>query len=95
MVVIGNKSIKELLGEVISDKSEKTRTVLVKTVKMHPLYKKRFIVRKKYFILSSLYRSTPKNENAACPEKNRSLRKSIKWNQWLAVGMNASGGTFR
>jgi len=49
MVVIGNKSIKELLWEVISDKTEKTRTVLVKTVKMHPLYKKRFIVRKKYY----------------------------------------------
>jgi small subunit ribosomal protein S17 len=49
MVVIGNKSIKELLGEVISDKMDKSRTVLVKTVKMHPLYKKRFIVRKKYY----------------------------------------------
>ncbi len=49
MVVIGNKSIKELLWEVVSDKTEKSRTVLVKSVKMHPLYKKRFIVRKKYY----------------------------------------------
>ncbi len=49
MVVIGNKSIKELLWEVISDKTDKTRTVLVKTVKMHPLYKKRFIVKKRYY----------------------------------------------
>jgi len=49
MVVIGNKSIKELLWEVVSDKTDKSRTVLVKTVKMHPLYKKRFIVRKKYY----------------------------------------------
>ncbi|MFA6256162.1 MAG: 30S ribosomal protein S17 [Candidatus Absconditabacterales bacterium] len=49
MVVIGNKSIKELIGEVISDKTNKSRTVLVKSVKMHPLYKKRFIVRKKYY----------------------------------------------
>lgn len=49
MVVIGNKSIKELLWEVISDKTDKSRTVLVKAVKMHPLYKKRFIVRKKYY----------------------------------------------
>ncbi|MFA7298732.1 MAG: 30S ribosomal protein S17 [Candidatus Absconditabacterales bacterium] len=47
--MIGNKSIKELLGEVIGDKTDKTRTVLVKTVKIHPLYKKRFIVRKKYY----------------------------------------------
>jgi small subunit ribosomal protein S17 len=49
MVIIGNKSIKELIGEVISDKLDTTRTVLVKTVKTHPLYKKRFIVRKKYY----------------------------------------------
>lgn len=49
MVVIGNKSIKELLWEVISDKTDKSRTVLVKTIKMHPLYKKRFVVRKKYY----------------------------------------------
>jgi len=50
MVVIGNKSIKELIWEVISDKNDKSRTVLVKTVKMHPLYKKRFIVKKKYYM---------------------------------------------
>ena len=49
MVVIWNKSIKEFIWEVISDKTDKTRTVLVKSVKMHPLYKKRFIVRKKYY----------------------------------------------
>ena len=28
---------------------DKTRVVLVKSVKVHPLYKKRFIVRKKYY----------------------------------------------
>jgi len=50
MVVIGNKSIKEFLWEVVSDKTDKSRTVLVKSVKMHPLYKKRFIVRKKYYV---------------------------------------------
>lgn len=49
MVIIWNKSIKELIGEVISDKVDTTRTVLVKAVKVHPLYKKRFIVRKKYY----------------------------------------------
>ena len=27
----------------------KTRVVMVKSVKVHPLYKKRFIVRKKYY----------------------------------------------
>ncbi len=49
MVIIWNKSIKELIGEVISDKVDTTRTVLVKTVKVHPLYKKRFVVRRKYY----------------------------------------------
>lgn len=49
MTIIGNKNIKELIGEVVSDKMNKTRVVMVKNVKMHPLYKKRFIVRKKYY----------------------------------------------
>ena len=50
MAIIWNKSIKELTGEVVSDKLNTTRTVLVKLVKMHPLYKKRFIVKKKYYV---------------------------------------------
>ncbi len=50
MVMIWNKNIKELIWEVISDKTAKTRTVLVKTVKTHPVYKKRFVVTKKYYI---------------------------------------------
>ncbi|HOG15031.1 MAG TPA: 30S ribosomal protein S17 [Candidatus Absconditabacterales bacterium] len=49
MTVIGDKNIKELIGEVVSDKTNKTRTVLVKSVKMHPIYKKRFVVSKKYY----------------------------------------------
>lgn len=50
MAIIWNKNIKELIGEVISDKTDKTRIVLVKSVKIHPLYRKRFIVRKKYYV---------------------------------------------
>lgn len=50
MAIIWNKNIKEFVGEVISDKTDKTRIVLVKTVKVHPIYKKRFIVRKKYYV---------------------------------------------
>ncbi len=49
MAIIWNKNIKELIGEVISDKTDKTRVVLVKSVKVHPLYRKRFVVRKKYY----------------------------------------------
>ena len=50
MAILWNKSIKEFIGEVISDKTSQTRIVLVKSVQMHPLYKKRFIVKKKYYV---------------------------------------------
>ena len=49
MTIMGEKNIKELLGEVVSDKMDQTCVVLVKSVKMHPIYKKRFVVRKKYY----------------------------------------------
>lgn len=50
MAIIGGKSIKEFEWVVISDKNDKTRTVLVKTVKLHSLYKKRYVVSKKYYV---------------------------------------------
>lgn len=50
MAIIWSKNIKEFAWEVISDKTDKTRVVLVKTVQMHPLYKKRFTVKKKYYV---------------------------------------------
>lgn len=50
MAIIGGKSIKELEGVVVSDKNDKTRTVLVRTVKKHALYKKRFVVTKKFYV---------------------------------------------
>ena len=49
MTIIGEKNIKELIGEVVSDKMDQTCVVLVKSVKMHTIYKKRFVVRKKYY----------------------------------------------
>ena len=49
MTIIGEKNIKELIGEVVSDKMNQTCVVLVKSVKMHPIYKKRVVVSKKYF----------------------------------------------
>jgi ribosomal protein S17 len=42
MTVIGEKNIKELVGEVVSDKMMNTRVVVVRSVKVHPIYKKRF-----------------------------------------------------
>ncbi|PPE04929.1 30S ribosomal protein S17 [Entomoplasma ellychniae] len=41
-------SRKILVGKVVSDKMEKTITVLVETYKNHPIYKKRVKYSKKY-----------------------------------------------
>jgi small subunit ribosomal protein S17 len=49
MTIIAGKNIKELVGAVVSTKMTKTITVKVDTVKMHPLYKKRFVRSKKYY----------------------------------------------
>lgn len=38
----------ELVGRVVSDKNDKTITVLVETYRIHPLYKKRVKYSKKY-----------------------------------------------
>lgn len=50
MVIIGNKNIKELVWKVVSDKMDKTLVIEVDIVKTHPLYKKRFVVQKKYYV---------------------------------------------
>ena len=47
MTIIGEKNIKELIGEVVSDKMNQTCVVLVKSVKMHPIYKKEICCEKK------------------------------------------------
>lgn len=50
MVIIGNKNIKELTGKVVSDKMNQSLVVVVESVKMHPIYKKRFVVKKKFYV---------------------------------------------
>lgn len=42
------KRTHDLVGKVVSDKADKTITVLVETYKNHPLYKKRVKYSKKY-----------------------------------------------
>ena len=42
------KRVQELTGKVVSNKAEKTITVLVETYKRHPLYNKRVKYSKKY-----------------------------------------------
>ena len=43
-----NDAKQELVGRVVSDKTDKTITVLVETYKKHPLYGKRVKYSKKY-----------------------------------------------
>ena len=50
MVIIWDKNIKEITWEVVSDKMEKSLVVRVERIKTHPLYKKRYVVRKKYYV---------------------------------------------
>lgn len=50
MAIVWNKSIKEFVVEVIRDANDKTCVWLEKKVKMHPKYKKRYYVIKKYYI---------------------------------------------
>jgi len=43
-----DKIIRTKKGVIVSDKMDKTVTVLVSRVKAHPIYKKKFTVSKKY-----------------------------------------------
>ena len=80
MTIIGDKNIKELIGEVVSDKMLKTRVVLVKSVKVHPLYKKRFVDKKTYYAhdennISKVWDTV----------KIRSTKPMSKLKRWLVV----------
>lgn len=49
MVVIWEKNLKEIIGLVVSAKTDKTITVQTDSVKVHPLYRKRYTVKKKFY----------------------------------------------
>ena len=49
MAVFNGKNLKEIVGTVSSDKMDKTIVVTVKAVKQHPLYRKRYTTRTKYY----------------------------------------------
>lgn len=44
---------KQLKGKVVSNKMDKALTVSVVTIKVHPLYNKRYTTRKKYHVACS------------------------------------------
>lgn len=50
MAIYNGKNIKELTWKVVSVKMNKTIVVVVERVKIHPIFKKRFVVKKKYYI---------------------------------------------
>jgi len=80
MAIIWNKNIKEFVGVVISDKTDKTRVVSVVSVRMHPLYKKRFTVKKKYYV------HDPKNKSKQGDDvKIRETTPVSKTKRWLLI----------
>ena len=68
--------MKTLMGIVIKTKMNKTATVLVKRVKVHPLYKKRFRVKKKYHAHDEL---GVKEGDRVRIEECRPISKTKKW----------------
>jgi len=68
---------KRLIGKVISDKMQKTITVLVERWKVHPKYKRRFKVRKKYHAHDE--KEEAKIGDIVMIEESRPLSKTKKW----------------
>lgn len=64
-------------GVVVGDKMDKTRVVSVASVKVHPVYKKRYKVSKKYKVHDekNLYKTGDKARFIEC----RPLSKDKKW----------------
>lgn len=81
MTIIWGKNIKELVGEVVSTKMEKTLVVKVDTVKVHPLYNKRFVRSKKY------YAHIEDNSSIEVGDvvKIRAYRPTSKLKRWIYV----------
>lgn len=76
--VNNNKTIKrKFSGIVVGDKMNKTRVVSVESVKVHPLYKKRYKISKKYKVHDekNLYKTGDKVRFMEC----RPLSKDKRW----------------
>ncbi len=68
---------KRLIGKVISDKMQKTITVLVERWKVHPKYKRRFKVQKKYHAHDE--KEEAKVGDIVMIEESRPYSKTKKW----------------
>ncbi|MFA5211385.1 MAG: 30S ribosomal protein S17 [Patescibacteria group bacterium] len=72
-----NKNKRKFDGQVVSAKTEKTITVLVKTKKMHPKYKKQYLVSKKFAVHDE--QSLAKEGDLVLFEECRPISKTKKW----------------
>ena len=77
MITTAGKNIKELTWVELSAKADKTLVVEVKRVTMHPLYKKRFTVKKKYYVHDEL--NTYKEWDTVTFLQTRPLSKLKRW----------------
>jgi len=68
---------KKFQGVVVSDKMDKTIVVEVKRIKVHPLYKKRYWVNKKYKVHDE--KNEAKINDWVIFEECRPLSKDKKW----------------
>lgn len=82
MAILWNKNIKEFVWTVVSTKMDKTLVVLVKRVKIHPIYKKRFVVRKKFYVHNESF-----DISLDDTVKIRECNPISKLKRWLCVGV--------
>lgn len=80
MTIIWNKNIKEFEWIVVSDKMDKSLVVVIERVKMHPLYHKRYVIKKKYYV------NDPENKAKNWDKvKIRESKPTSKLKRWALV----------
>jgi len=68
---------KKVVGKVISDKMQKTRVVMSETLKKHPLYKKYYRHRTKYYVHDE--KGESREGDLVLIEETRPISKLKRW----------------
>lgn len=68
---------KKVIGKVISDKMQKTRVVISETLRKHPLYKKYYRHRTKYYVHDEKEES--REGDVVLIEETRPISKLKRW----------------
>ncbi|MDT7868242.1 MAG: 30S ribosomal protein S17 [Candidatus Pacebacteria bacterium] len=68
---------KKVVGKVISDKMQKTRVVISETLRKHPLYKKYYRHRTKYYVHDEKEES--REGDVVLIEETRPISKLKRW----------------